>query len=137
MRAHKRTPKRNADELEPIIRPQELSEIVALARSFHCHSACAGSDRFVGACSDSDVVANRASPVLRPRMNLALHFEPIANFDDQRRFIAYAAILQLVLRSAQQEGVRDEKERSDWRTRGSGPYREIAENRLQHATAAA
>jgi hypothetical protein len=53
-------------------------------------------------CSDSDVVANRASPVLRPRINLALHFEPIANFDDQRRFIAYAAILQLVLRSAQQ-----------------------------------
>jgi hypothetical protein len=40
--------------------------------------------------------------VLRPRINLALHFEPIANFDDQRRFIAYAAILQLVLRSAQQ-----------------------------------
>jgi hypothetical protein len=43
-----------------------------------------------------------------------LHFEPIANFDDQRRFIAYATILQLVLRSAQQAldsgGVRDEKE---------------------------
>jgi hypothetical protein len=53
-------------------------------------------------CSDSDVVANRASPVLRPRINLALHFEPIANFDGQRRFIAYAAILQLVLHSAQQ-----------------------------------
>jgi hypothetical protein len=31
-----------------------------------------------------------------------LHFEPIANFDYQRRFIAYAAILLLVLRSAQQ-----------------------------------
>jgi hypothetical protein len=53
-------------------------------------------------CSDSDVVANRASPVLRPRINLALHFEPIANFDDQRRFIAYAAILQILRRSAQQ-----------------------------------
>jgi hypothetical protein len=52
-------------------------------------------------CSDSDVVANRASPVLRPRINLALHFEPIANFDDQRRFIAYAVILRLVLRGAQ------------------------------------
>jgi hypothetical protein len=50
-------------------------------------------------------------------MNLALHFELIANFDDQRRFIAYATILQLVLRSAQQAldsgGVRDEKESSD------------------------
>jgi hypothetical protein len=53
-------------------------------------------------CSDSDVVANRASPVLRPRINLALHFEPIANFDDQRRFMAYAAILQILRRSAQQ-----------------------------------
>jgi hypothetical protein len=35
-------------------------------------------------------------------MNLASHFELIANFDDQRRFIAYAAILQFMLRSAQQ-----------------------------------
>ena len=69
------------------------------------------------ACSDSDVVANRAFPVLRPRINLALHFGPIANFDDQRRFIACATILQPMLRGAQQAldsgGVRDEKESSD------------------------
>jgi hypothetical protein len=32
--------------------------------------------------SDSDVVANRANPVLRPRRNLASQLESIANFDD-------------------------------------------------------
>jgi hypothetical protein len=71
----------------------QQTDIASAPQSPKLRSKCDG-------CSDSDVVANRASPVLRP--SLALHFEPIANFDDQRRFIAYATILQLVLRSAQQ-----------------------------------
>ena len=33
-------------------------------------------------------------------MNLALHVEPDANFDNQRRLIAYAPILQPRVRSA-------------------------------------
>src|SRR6266704_5103259 len=34
--------------------------------------------------------------VLRPTNNLAMHVEPDANFDNQRRLIAYAPILQPV-----------------------------------------
>jgi hypothetical protein len=45
-------------------------------------------------CSDSDVVANRASPGLRPRINLALHLQPIAYFGARRRVIACAPILE-------------------------------------------
>jgi len=54
-------------------------------------------------CSDSDVVANRASLVLRPRINLALHFEPIANLDDQTALHCLRSDPPTrVLRSAQQ-----------------------------------
>ena len=83
-------------ELMRIAMGSQQTDVTSAPQSPKLRSKCRD------ACSDSDVVANRAFPVLRPRISLALHFGPIANFDDQRRFIAYAAILQLVLRSAQQ-----------------------------------
>jgi hypothetical protein len=83
-------------ELMRIAMGSQQTDVTSAPQSPKLRSKCCDG------CSDSDVVANRAFPVLRPRINLALHFEPIANFDDQRLFIAYAAILQLVLRSAQQ-----------------------------------
>src|SRR5258707_6504059 len=55
--------------------------------------------RFCGASacrSENDDVATRASPCSVPRMRLALHVEADANFDNQRRLIAYAPILQPV-----------------------------------------
>jgi hypothetical protein len=43
-----------------------------------------------GALSVSYAVAVRAYPCSIRPITLALHFEPIANVDDQRRFIVYA-----------------------------------------------
>src|SRR5258705_3924952 len=60
-----------------------------------------------------DAVANRASPCSVPRIHLASHVEPDANFDNRRRLIAYAPILQpvcvvrgkLTARTAKEKGL--------------------------------
>ena len=62
---------------------------------------------------DNDAVANRASPCSVPRIHLASHVEPDANFDNRHRRIAYAPILQpvcvvrgkLTARTAKEKGL--------------------------------